>query len=90
VGTGGAVNTSFYSNPEVDRLLEEGGALTDQAARAEKYWEVQRILAQDLPISPLATQILYFPHSDRIGGLPFDEGIGRVGQYDFSVTTIED
>jgi peptide/nickel transport system substrate-binding protein len=90
VGTGGAVNTSFYSNPEVDRLLEEGSAVTDQSARAEKYFEVQRILAQDLPISPLVTQVLFYPHSDRVGGLPYDEGIGRVGLNRFSVTTIED
>lgn len=90
VGTGGAVNTSFYSNPEVDKLLDEGSTVTDTEARAEKYWEVQRILAQDLPISPLVTQVLFYPHSDRVSGLPFDEGIGRVGLNRFSVTTIDE
>jgi len=90
VGTGGAVNTSFYSNPEVDKLLDEGSTITDTEARAAKYWEVQRILAQDLPISPLATQVLFYPHADRVHGLPFDEGIGRTGLNRFTITTIED
>lgn len=90
VGTGGAVNTSFYSNPEVDRLLDEGSAITDPEARADPYWEVQRILAQDLPISPLATQTLFYPKADRVRGLPYDEGIGRVGLNRFTITTIED
>jgi peptide/nickel transport system substrate-binding protein len=42
VGTG-------YSNPDVDALIEEGIATTDQAARAEIYQKIQDILNQDLP-----------------------------------------
>jgi peptide/nickel transport system substrate-binding protein len=38
-----------YSNPTVDRLLEQGLATTDQAARGQAYFEVQRIMAEDLP-----------------------------------------
>ena len=34
VGTGGAVNTSFYSNPTVDQLLDEGSTITDTEERA--------------------------------------------------------
>jgi peptide/nickel transport system substrate-binding protein len=90
IGTGGAVNTSFYSNPEVDKLLDEGSSITDQEARAEKYWEVQRILAQDLPISPVCTQVLFYPHSTRVSGLPYDEAIGRTGLNRFNLTTVEE
>jgi peptide/nickel transport system substrate-binding protein len=89
VGTGGAVNTSFYSNPEVDTLLDEGSSITDQKARAEKYWQVQAILAKDLPISPLATQVLFYPHSTRVSGLPYDEGIGRIGLNRFTITHVK-
>jgi len=42
IGTG-------YSNPDVDALIEEGIATTDQAARAEIYAQIQEILLQDLP-----------------------------------------
>lgn len=48
-GTGEDANGGGYSNPEVDRLIAEGVAITDQAERAEIYGEIQRILLEDLP-----------------------------------------
>jgi peptide/nickel transport system substrate-binding protein len=38
-----------YSNPDVDALIEEGIASTDQAARAEIYQQIQEQLLVDLP-----------------------------------------
>jgi len=38
-----------YSNPEVDTLIAEGIATTDQEARAEIYARIQEILLDDLP-----------------------------------------
>lgn len=48
-GTGQSNNGIKYSNPEVDALLAEGVAVTDQAARAEIYAQIQTILSEDLP-----------------------------------------
>lgn len=47
---GSGNNLASYVNPEVDRLLEEGLAVPgcDQAARAEIYKEIQRILYEDV------------------------------------------
>jgi peptide/nickel transport system substrate-binding protein len=42
-----------YKNAEVDRLVEEGRAELDLAARKAIYDQVQRIVATDLPIIPL-------------------------------------
>ena len=47
--TGETGNFVDYSNPEVDALIEEGIAATDQAARAEIYQQIQQILLEDLP-----------------------------------------
>lgn len=47
--TGASSNGEGYSNPEVDRLIQEGIEATDQEARAEIYAEIQRILLEDLP-----------------------------------------
>ncbi len=44
------VNATGYSNPEVDALLAEAGALADQDARAAVYDEAMAILARDLPV----------------------------------------
>lgn len=42
-------NRSFYTNPEVDRLLEEGRAATSDADRLRIYAELQEILRDDAP-----------------------------------------
>lgn len=38
-----------YNNPEVDELIMEGIATSDQAARAEIYHRIQEILLEELP-----------------------------------------
>jgi peptide/nickel transport system substrate-binding protein len=48
-GTGEANNGIGYSNPELDTLIADGVAATDQAARAEIYAQIQTILSEDLP-----------------------------------------
>jgi peptide/nickel transport system substrate-binding protein len=42
-------NFVSYSNPEVDTLIEQGIAATDQEERARIYQEIQTILLEDLP-----------------------------------------
>lgn len=44
------VNSSRYSNPELDELLAAGAVEPDAAKRAEIYEGVQSILAEDLPV----------------------------------------
>jgi len=52
-GTGFNMNT--YSNPELDAILDEGLVTIDIEERTALYWEMQRIVAEDLP-----APILYF------------------------------
>jgi peptide/nickel transport system substrate-binding protein len=47
-------NLSGYVNFEVDRLLDEATAMTDDDLRSESYAEVQNIVMTDLPVLPLA------------------------------------
>ncbi|MFP3251566.1 MAG: ABC transporter substrate-binding protein [Thermoproteus sp.] len=42
-----------YSNPTLDKLLDEASVLVNQTARAQIYAEAQNIVAQDAPIVPL-------------------------------------
>jgi peptide/nickel transport system substrate-binding protein len=46
-------NRGRYSNPEIDRLLEQGRISADESARKRIYGQAQRILADDLPCVPL-------------------------------------
>ncbi|KUF09388.1 ABC transporter substrate-binding protein [Pseudoponticoccus marisrubri] len=45
----GGFNSGYYSNPEVDRLLEQARVATDQAERARLYKEMQAIVQEDAP-----------------------------------------
>lgn len=45
----GGFNSGYYSNPEVDRLLEEARTATDQDERARLYREMQAIVHEDAP-----------------------------------------
>ena len=45
----GGFNSGYYSNPEVDRLLEEARRSTDQDERAELYKAMQTIVHEDAP-----------------------------------------
>ena len=44
------VNASRYSNPELDALLAAGTTEADAARRADIYQQIQRILADDMPV----------------------------------------
>ncbi|MCL1993880.1 MAG: ABC transporter substrate-binding protein [Spirochaetes bacterium] len=52
-GRGG--NMAFFSNPEVDSLLEAGRREADPVARAEIYYQVQRIIRDESPWIFVAT-----------------------------------
>jgi len=45
----GGFNSGYYSNPEVDELLEQARRSTDQDERAELYRQMQAIVYEDAP-----------------------------------------
>ena len=48
--TGDTGNLVFYSNPEVDRLLDEGRSTADLEERKAAYRELQEITAEEVPL----------------------------------------
>lgn len=49
-------NRSYYSNPEVDKLIEAGRTNSDYAERAKIYKQVAEILAKEVPSLPIFFQ----------------------------------
>ncbi|WP_445680110.1 ABC transporter substrate-binding protein [Radicibacter daui] len=45
----GGFNSGYYSNPEVDKLLDKARQVTDQAERAKLYKQMQEIVHDDAP-----------------------------------------
>jgi peptide/nickel transport system substrate-binding protein len=75
-------NRSHYSNPELDRLVEEGRRTIDQPQRQQIYAEVQRILARDLPYINLWYLDNVLVHSSRLRDLD----LGVSADYQFLTT----
>jgi ABC-type transport system substrate-binding protein len=53
------LNTSFYNNPEVNRLLDEASASTDLATRFARYRTVERLVLADAPYAFLYHRQLF-------------------------------
>lgn len=75
-------NRGYYSNPELDRLVEEGRRTIDQQQRKRIYGEVQRILARDLPYIDLWYLDNVLVHSSRVR----DVALGGSADYEFLTT----
>jgi peptide/nickel transport system substrate-binding protein len=75
-------NRGFYSNPRVDRLIDEARRETDQNARKRLYAEVQEVLAQDEPYINLWYFDNVLVHTRRVRNLTLNPS----GNYDFLKT----
>jgi peptide/nickel transport system substrate-binding protein len=77
-----------YANPELDAALAAGAATVDLEQRARSYYRAQEILAQDLPMAPLAEAVTVTVFRSNVRGLPHAEGRGLVSNYDFSLVRV--
>ncbi len=75
-------NRTYYSNPEVDALIDQGRRELDPKTRAAAYAKLQAILANDLPYIELWYQENVMVHSKRVRGLT----LNPAGNYDFLKT----
>lgn len=64
----GGFNSGYYSNPEVDTLLEAARSATDQAERADLYKQMQEIVYDDAPWAFIANWKQNAATSDRVEG----------------------
>jgi len=62
------VNASGYSNPEVDKLFDDGANATTLNDRGDAYKKAQVILARDLPVFPMWQTALLNVASKKVQG----------------------
>lgn len=67
--TGSASNYGKYSNPEVDRLISEANANTDEAAAIKQLNEANRIMAEDSYVLPLYQKPTFIALYDNIANV---------------------
>jgi peptide/nickel transport system substrate-binding protein len=77
--TGQGNNAVGYSNPTVDKLLDEGRAMTDVAKRQAVYYQVWPELRRDLPLTYLYNARNIVAMTAKLNGLrPIPDGMIRV------------
>jgi peptide/nickel transport system substrate-binding protein len=72
-------NRTFYSNPKVDALIRQGRTTLDQEKRKAIYFQIQQILAEDLPYINLWNFDNVLVHTNRVHGIT----LNPAGNYDF-------
>jgi peptide/nickel transport system substrate-binding protein len=70
-GTDEERNFGQYSNPEVDRLFDEGRREFDPEKRAEIYGKIHTLLYEDQPYTWLFTRNAYYGFNRRLRGYMF-------------------
>lgn len=70
--TGAAFNFSLWSDPETDRLLEEGFTESDPAKRFEIYGKVQDIVMDQALVATLVYENNLLGISKNVQGITFD------------------
>ena len=87
VGTDGASNGGYYSNPEIDALFKEALTNSDQAYRQERYFKIQEMLRDDLAIIPIISYAGYDVSGGNIVNTPL-QCVGITGWAEYSRTYI--
>lgn len=64
-------NFGFYSNPEVDKLLEQGEKEFDRAKQAEIYGRIHEIIYEDQPYTFLYFQSAFYAFNKQLRGYWF-------------------
>ncbi len=76
-------NQSGYRNPEFDRLADAAAETLDREKRRAMVWEMQKIIARDIPYLPLynPTQLEAVRTDKFTGWVPMLEGIGSIWSF---------
>ncbi|MGB3418702.1 MAG: ABC transporter substrate-binding protein [Mesorhizobium sp.] len=65
-------NWGYYSNPEVDKLLDAGMVEPDEAKRFELYARAQQLIVEDSPALFVYEKNYRMPASDKLKGFVFN------------------
>ncbi len=83
-GTTGSSNNFGYSNPEADRLIQEGNAAESIDAGIAKYQQAEDLILRDMPAIPMFFGLEQAVYSDRVANVTAD-AFGRIRLGDVQV-----
>jgi peptide/nickel transport system substrate-binding protein len=62
-------NMLFYSNPTLDKLIDDSAATVEHSKRAELFDRIQKIIYEDMPIVPIVCPTATIAVNKRIKGV---------------------
>jgi peptide/nickel transport system substrate-binding protein len=84
-GSGG-LNGGWYSNPEADRLIEQGATTADPARRREIYTRLQTVIVNDTPMIWNAELVFVVAYRDYVKGLQYVPAFARSLGYFYGIS----
>jgi peptide/nickel transport system substrate-binding protein len=89
IGTGAGNNLGVYSNSEVDGLFAKALINSDQSYRQPLYYEIQKILSEELPIIPIVNYASFDAQGANVKMAPI-QCSDLAGWQELSYTYFED
>lgn len=77
IKSGGPVNSTGYSNPEVDALIEKAASSPDMAERMELYRQIRGIVSKDAPLVFVHFETLHYLMNTNVTGSTITPTISR-------------
>ena len=68
IGDGGTLNYGKYHNDRIEEIFAEAQTEPDQAKRTELYYEMQKIMSEELPVMPLTEWCYILVMPDNFSG----------------------
>jgi peptide/nickel transport system substrate-binding protein len=62
------VNAFQFSDPEVDKLLDQGRTLAEHEERKAAYQEVEKLIAEHAPLIFISTRVAHFAMRSTVEG----------------------
>jgi len=81
----GGLNLSYLNDPEMDALLDQSRAESDQTARQEILNQLQQKIAEEAYVVPLFAPMAFIAASQRVQGVVY---YPQLGSFDLSAAYI--
>jgi ABC-type oligopeptide transport system substrate-binding subunit len=77
-------NSTFYSNPEFDQLIQQGNSAASDEEAIQAYQAAEDIILEDMPAAPLWYGLIQYAYSERVDNVVIDS-FGRIQVEDVTV-----
>jgi len=75
IRSGGPINTTFYANPKVDKLIDQAAQMTDEDQRKQLYTQIRGIVQDEAPIIFVHFETIHYLMNKDVAGSEVTEAL---------------